>query len=538
MKLRRREPSGGWRRALTWAVVAIAAAAVAGEVTLQHVVDADFVARRIGSRLPPRFEVTLDRAHFSLLRGSLDLRGLELRRRERAGGPEVPRVSAPEVHLGGLDRLAPFRRGPVRVGRVRIDSPRVAVRLHALTRPAREGGRAVPPGARAGRLLPPVRIGRVRVSHATVVVTGDDGTPIDSLSGLGATLDEVTAAESGGGTGRSVSVRDAEVDLASFRHMTADGSRVLGLDSVVVSTVDSAVRVAGVRWEAPGGGGGPESSGGVTVRVHGLAARHVDFGRLVGEQALVAGRMEADSVSVRAAVRRTGQAEEGRPAPAMPGEWLGRVSVPLELDTVLADHGTVVYEETPAGSPRAGRVRFTGLRARMVGLANRAALGRRPGPTSVTATARLEGRAGVRLELSADLAADSLAADLSGGVGSMPAAALDPALAPLAGIRITAGTLDSASFDLRLRGADASGRVEALYRGLSLRKADADSTSPGLLDRIGTAILRRRVREANPPAPDRKAREGTVDHRRAEDETFWAYVWKSLRSGLLDVTVR
>lgn len=525
-----------WRRVLTWIAVGVLAVAVAAEVVLHRVVDADYVAGRLAGRLPPRFAVDVGEAGFSFLRGSLDLRDVELRRVGREGGRGVPRIEVPSLELRGVDRLGFLRDGPWRLGEIRLDSARVRIRLHALTRSgAGGGGEALPPRERAGRLLPPFEVGAVRVRDARVVLTRDDGTPIDSVTGLRGTLDGLRLASSGPHRGRLRVTGGATVRLPSFRHVTADGRRALALDDVTVSTADSAVRAAAVRWGPPADSAARAE--GITVSARGVSARRVDFPRLVSDHGIVIGRVTVDTLDVRAAVRRTASSGE-RGAPGMPGDWLDGVGVPLALDTVVVVHGSAGYSETPAGASRAGSVLFRDASGRLVGLANAEGAGSAPGPVEVQVSARLEGRAPLRARLTGSLAGESADLRVTGGVGSMPAPELSPALVPLAGIRLTGGTIDSVSFDVRMDGRRARGRLEATYDSLALEKAAPGEGPPGLLQRIGTSILQRRVWKANPSGPGRDPRVGEIDHRRAGDETFWAYLWKSIRSGLLDVVMR
>jgi len=540
-----------WRRAFTWIAVGVLGVAIAAEVVLRRVVDADFVAHRLTSRLAPRFAVDVGDAGFSFLRGSLDLRGVEVRRVGSPDGRGIPRLEVPSLELRGIDRLALVSGGPWRLGKLRADSARIAIRLRTLTRTAGEGDQTVSPGERLGRLLPRLDVGEVEIRDATVVLARDDGAPIDSVRGLEGTFEEVRTTSRGPDGGELRVSGDASLRVPSFRHVTADGRRALALDDVSVSTEDSAVRVAAVRWRPPDADSGPAASDsggagvpsvsepeeGTTISARGVSARRVDFSRLVSDHGIVAGRVTADSLDVRVAVRRTEPPREGR-APAMPNDWLRSVHVPLALDTVRVGHGTVGYAETPAGASRAGRILLEDVSARLVGLANADGAGRSPGPVEVEATARLEGRAPLRARLGGSLVGDSLDLDVTGEVGSMRAAELNPALVPLAGIRLTAGTIDSVSFEVRMSGRRSAGRLEALYDSLALEKADAGEGPPGLMQKIGTSILERRVWKANPSRPGRDPRVGEIDHRRAGDETFWAYLWKSIRSGLLDLAMR
>lgn len=550
MKLRRRAPGPRWQRLLTWVVVGIVVAVVAAELVARAVVDAGFIERQLRARLPARFGVRVGTATFSLLRGSLDLRDVVLGRGVGEGGPG-PWVALPDLRFRGLDRLALLRGGPWRMDEVVADSPRARIRLHALVRSVREGGRTVSPEQRLERLLPPLRVGGVRVAGGTLVVTRDDGSTIDSLVGLDVRLRGLSTRGTNGGPGsaagpvpgRVLLSRAVTVRLPSFRHVTSDGLHALRLDSLVLSTRDSTLRVAGAAWAPTAGHAAFVSRGGgsdfVEVTARGLEAHHVDFARLVSDHALLAGHVRADSLEADVFVDRGASPAPDSTAPRMPNAWLDAVRVPLALDTIVVGGGTVTYAESPAGGGPTGRIRFTDVDARLLDLANRAGAGDAVRQTTtLELDARAEGLARVRATVAADLRTDSLDVHVGGALGSIPASAFDSASVPLAGVRAVGGVIDSIGFDFSLRGSRASGRVLALYHGLRLARAEAGGGQPGLFGRIGTAILNRRVWAANPSRPGKDPRIGTVDHQRKPGESFYSYIWRALRGGLLDAVRR
>jgi hypothetical protein len=552
MRLQRRPGSTSWRKALTWTVVAVVSALVAAEFVARHVVDADFVAGRLGQRLGPRFEVRIRNVGFSFLRGSLEVDGLRVRRvtADSEPGGVGPDVRVARLRMRGLDRLSMLRGRSLSMSGLTLDSVRVRIRTHALTRAESRAGSKVPPEERLGNALPALDVGRVRVTHADLVLAADDGSTADSVPGLSATLEELrTGPGRPAGGDRVLFSRDVRVDLPSYRHVTADGLHVLDMDSLALSTRDSTLGLGALRWHPTVG---PSEFVGrirhredyVDLAVRGVRLRHADFGRLVSHHGFVAGYLGADSARLSVWDDKTVPAAGDSASPGMPTDWVAGAGVPLALDTGSVEDATVIYSETPPGGGPRGAVRFDRASARLLGLSNaRARLlrqaraedrGNGSGRTVLRMRAELLGKGRLRAELAADLDADSLDAHLTGGLGAMPASAVDSATTALAGIRVTGGEIDTIGFDLRFEGRRASGRVHALYRDLSLRKASPGEGSPDLLDRIGTVVINRRVWHANPDPAGHDPRAGEVDHTRAPGDTFFAYVWKSLRSGLLD----
>lgn len=553
MRMKRRSGSSGWRRSVTWVVVAVVSALVAAEFVAHRVVDADFVAGRLGRRLGPRFEVGIDGVSFSLLRGSLEVDGLRVRRAAgtaKAGGVG-PDLRVARLRMRGLDRLSLLRGSGLSMSTLTADSLRLRLRAHALTRSETRDGALVPPEERLGNVLPSLHVGRLSLRHADLVLAADDGATLDSVPDLDVTLEDVRSGpDRQARRGRLLFSRDVRLELPRWRHVSRDGLYVLEVDSLALSTGDSTARLASLRWhptveQAAFAERVEHRRDYIDLSLSGLGLRHVDFGRLVSRHAFMAGHLGIDSARLAVWDDKNLSAGADTSSAGSPLEWVEGLGVPLALDTGRVAAATLVYAETPPGGKVRGSVRFDRGEARLLNLSNgsaRALLRAGPGDAAAASgravldvRGELLGRGRLRARLTTDLSGDSLSARLAGGLGSMPATALDSATTPLAGIRVTGGTIDTAAFDLRLEGRRASGRVRVLYRDLGLRRADDGQGPPGLLDRIGTAVLNRRVWHANPEPADHDPRVGTVDRTRGRGETFFAYVWKSLRSGLLDV---
>ncbi len=551
MRSRRRRGVGGWQKSLTWGVVALVALTIGAEIAAHAIVNSGFIQERLGSRLGPRFAVRVRSVGFSLVRGSLDLRGLDVRRADTASSPAGvgPRLRVAHLDMRGLDRMALLLGHSLSMSRLELDDASLLVRAHALTRSTRS---RMPPQERLGRSLPRVEIGEVVLRRARLVLARDDGSALDSVSGLSGRFSDVRTGSSGRiQDGRVLFSRDVQLRVPTIHHETADGLYALDVDSLRLATGDSTLRVVRARW-------GPTVSQAEYARrlsrrrdyldlsADSLAARHVDFASLVSsEHGIQAGLVRAAKVRVLVWDDKSLPAGPDTAHHRLPDGWLRSVGPPLALDTVVMESGSITYQETPEGGDSFGSVSFGQVHGTVLHLLNgRAGALRRaagadsaasPGPTVLDASARLLGKSPMRVTVSGDLTGHSLSLHLRGGLGAMSAAALDSATVPLAGIHITSGRIDTVAFDYRMGDSAATGTVRLLYDSLGVQRVRPGETSPGLLQRIATSVMDRRIRHSNPEEPGGEPRVGRVGHLRGPHETFWAYLWRALRSGILDV---
>jgi hypothetical protein len=125
----------------------------------------------------------------------------------------------------------------------------------------------------------------------------------------------------------------------------------------------------------------------------------------------------------------------------------------------------------------------------------------------------------------------------SGSLGRMDISALNPFLETAEQMRIVAGVLQSATFDITVTSGRASGNVRAVYRDLTLAAIDRKTGSQnGAADLFASFIANTfKIRGTNVPDNSGAMKIGTVKYTRQRDDPFFRFVWFALRSGVGDV---
>lgn len=122
-----------------------------------------------------------------------------------------------------------------------------------------------------------------------------------------------------------------------------------------------------------------------------------------------------------------------------------------------------------------------------------------------------------------------------GNIGRMDATVMNQMFLPVDGIRIESGAVDSIWFDVDVRDGSASGALVALYSELEVEKVDRDSEGGGLIAWLQSLFVDATLESRNPPEEEAPPRAGTVQHTRQPPDSFFKFLWESVRSGLLSV---
>jgi hypothetical protein len=131
-----------------------------------------------------------------------------------------------------------------------------------------------------------------------------------------------------------------------------------------------------------------------------------------------------------------------------------------------------------------------------------------------------------------------------GTLGAMPATALNPFVEEVLPLRITDGRVAGVSFSAAVNAGVARGRITPRYSDLSLSVMRRGSE--GILGRGGVfgdaargiasfVANQWKVRGNNPDNPTKPPRSGRIRRAFRSDQTLPAFLWASVRDGLLQV---
>jgi hypothetical protein len=165
-------------------------------------------------------------------------------------------------------------------------------------------------------------------------------------------------------------------------------------------------------------------------------------------------------------------------------------------------------------------------------------------PMTLTATAHLQNVGRLDVQFVVPLDAPRFDMSFRGTLGAMPAASFNAFIRETMPLRLTNGRVVGISFQAMVTNGVARGSVTPRYNDLSVAVTRRGSTGimggGGMLSGAARGIASfvgnwMKVRANNPDAADTAPRSGTIRHTFTSDETLPAFLWVSVRDGLLAV---
>ena len=219
---------------------------------------------------------------------------------------------------------------------------------------------------------------------------------------------------------------------------------------------------------------------------------------------------------------------------SMPSEILSSIEGALQIDSLIIVNGQLNYGERMTFGRKPALITFEDMQVLVVGIANR-------GYPDASVVLRARGkfmRAGkMSLLMSIPVGSRDFSFTYSGSLGEMNLSALNPFLETAEEMRITAGVLQGATFDIRVVSGRASGDVKAEYRDLTLAAMDRlTGSQDGLGDVLKSFVANNfTIRGSNSAGQPGSLKIGEVAYTLKRDDVFLKFAWFALRSGVGDV---
>lgn len=553
-------------RGVLWALCGLLLAALGVRLTAEMVVDEEYVATRIARSLGARSHdpaVRVEHAQFLPFRRTLTIRGLEaLVSEDPSPGPTTAgngrlhwRLTVPRARVAAIGLTDLFGDG-IKARELAMEAPRLsAFTVGGSSGPAcrdhdhcrRLGGSTgEPPPAGHPGPDPRLRFERVSVTDGTLGL--GDLTPSSPLAGRLNGLDlELTGFEVREGRDRllpAVLGSVSRLRVPSYLVRARDGGLLLSVRNVALDLGEGTAWIGRVRLRKQEAGIPPAARprvSAVPADTTELTASHlvlegVVFDTTGDHRVLDARTLRVDRLRLHVVDGVLPGTGPHRRPPRTPVQHLRSLEgVTGRIDSVRLVRGAVRYTERRAGQPGTGTLLFD----RLAAAAKRVPFGSRPNSARDTVRVSVHGRiaeaAPIWLRASFPERSDVLSFETRGGVTSLELPALNSIVRPTEGIEITGGRLDSLRFSLVVHSGHAVGRVTPVYAGLGLSLQDPRTGGSGLDEHLREFVLGLRLNARNHPGDGDDFRTGTIDYRSSPGQTFLAFVWRALFSGLRDV---
>lgn len=533
------------------------------QLALHVVFDAEYVERRLNESLSTatdgRYRIDLGAVDWRVWQRAVEATQVTLQPVSEASTDSARTESNPRgrqytaeiraVRLEGVCVWPLLWHGSLRMAELRLDRPRLRMepggkpeRLDTTKSEDEEGSLAYVKTSLAHR-SPDVDIRRLVVRDGRFISHGRDSVqarplPADSLWGLsleaaGVRLDSTSLQD----TSRILLSDSIRLSFKGYRHLSGDSLSEMAVGGVRALTADSFFAIDSLT-------AGPTVSDSEFMRRRGhrtnrlsaalgrLEFRGFDYRQALDDRSLVARSVHLDSLWVDVYRDNRLPPPPTDPPPKMPHEIIRGLSQTLRIDTIRMTNSFARYSKWEEASAEPGGISFENISATIRNVTNDPRRMHPSTPAVVQATTRVAGAGRLDATIRIPLLSSHFALSYEGRLGPMDARAFNDAFVNLSGVRVEDGHVDSLWFSAEVEQGVAKGTLHGRYEGLDVEMLDKETHERGLRERIGTFVLDDVMLKSSNTEEDSPPRTGTIEHEHEEDDTFFKFLWHSVRSGL------
>lgn len=283
----------------------------------------------------------------------------------------------------------------------------------------------------------------------------------------------------------------------------------------------------------------------ITMTAGWIRAQGIDLGALALGEGTLARHVAVDSfrAEVTMDLRRPPRYQVSR----SPQAWLAGLDQSLSLDSVVLRDGEIVYREDHPGHVRPGAITFAGFQATAVNVHHLDGRRTRGDAMTLTTTSRLQNVGRFDVQFTIPLDAPSFDMTFRGTLGAMPATDLNRFIEDAFAWKIAKGQIGEIKFAAAVKHGVAAGTATPLYTDLSVdvtrRGSKGIMATGGIVGHTmrniaSLAANATKVKDNNPEHHKDPPRIGAIYHVFNGQETLPAYLWASLRDGLMSVILK
>jgi len=222
--------------------------------------------------------------------------------------------------------------------------------------------------------------------------------------------------------------------------------------------------------------------------------------------------------------------------PKLPQRAIRDIKQKIEIETISLQSSSIVYLEKAVGAKKAGKVEFKKVRAKISNFGNTNSW-KNNKRLLVDAQTKIFGKG--LLSVNLDFPLNSNTFYLKGHLAQTPMTIFNAISAPNAGIKIRKGNIDKLDFSASLNNKNSLGKMSFYYHGLDISilkktKKTGQIKDSKLFNFLANSVF---LPKSNPNKKG-KFYESTISFERDKNKGLFAYLWKSVFSGLKDTMIK
>ena len=330
--------------------------------------------------------------------------------------------------------------------------------------------------------------------------------------------------------------RDIIAELSNYSGRSPNGLYDYRIASLKLSTLASRLDVKGISVipAATGKFFANSNTDRFSLQLDSIELNHFDFLNFDKYRVLKASSVLLSQGSVEVFGNPHSKKKNLNRINSFPAAALKNLKNEVQIDSVFLRHIDIYYSAFGKRSGEQGQVAFNNTSGEVLNLTNnKAALIKNSLATGLLTT-YIMGRGKMDVKFKFSLTDSLHSFTFSGSAGEMPLQKLNPALTPLAMVKVKGGTLKSLNFNFTANSKAARGSIALLYNNLKVNVLKMDTSRDKLSKMLVQSLYANIyiIKHDNPDKADRAPRTISVDYARADSIPFFKFIWQSLLTGI------
>jgi hypothetical protein len=260
-----------------------------------------------------------------------------------------------------------------------------------------------------------------------------------------------------------------------------------------------------------------------------IVLQGVNFKELISNN-----KLEVSSGSLQPVIKvfndRTVPPDTSSKVSKYPNQQLIKLNFPFYIKELKVNNGYVSYNERSKQSLKAGTVFFSNINATLTNITNIDERVKANERLTLHATALFMGAGRLTSEWTLPLNLADTSFTVTGSLGAMNTAVLNPLVEPLGMVSVKKGTINRLTFNIQGGNYRSTGKVLFLYKDLHIKVLKKDENNNLKSKNIESIIANAAIKSDNPMKGN--ARTGTIDFNRDTTKSFFNFLWKSVFAGV------
>jgi len=217
-----------------------------------------------------------------------------------------------------------------------------------------------------------------------------------------------------------------------------------------------------------------------------------------------------------------------------PNFGLEQLKTDIKIDTIKARHIDISYTEVGKKSNQAGTIAFNNTSGIFLNVTTNKAALQKNNISTANITSYFMNNGKLDAAFSFNLTDKDFSYSYKGSLSPMDLSLLNPAIKPLALIKVNQGKLTRFDFDINANSKTSKGRVALLYTDLKVTMLKADTDNDRLKHMTVASLFANLmvIKHSNPDNAGEPPRSFVVTFERPADYPFFKTIWHTLLSGI------